>query len=95
MSARKPEPKAKRRNPLIPCKRCGHTRAQHVSHGALGTGRCKHCLCQAYSNGRQKNPRPLKLEQWIRLPKGAGAVRLSRRGRGRVLEYKTAPGKKR
>ncbi len=85
--------KPKRRNPQ-PCKRCGHSKAQHVSHGAFGAGRCKHCACPAYNGGSQKNPPRLQLDKWVRLPHGAGAVRLRRRGRGRVLEYKT-PRKKR
>jgi len=79
--------------PQQSCKRCGHTKGQHVDHGAFGAGRCKRCTCPSYNAGRKKNPAPLRLGKWIRLPKGAGSLRLRRQGGRRVLEYK-APSKR-
>ncbi len=84
--------KARKSNPQ-PCQRCGHTKSQHVNHGAFGAGRCKHCTCPRFNAGRQKNPPALKLKKWIRLPNGAGSIRIRRQGRGRVIEYKSPGGK--
>lgn len=77
------------------CQRCDHTKAQHVDHGAFGTGRCKHCTCPRYNAGRrQKNPPALKLDTWVRLPGGAGSVRVRRQGQRRVLEYRPSRSKR-